>query len=301
MDSKKLTAVLAILLTTLFWGISFSSTKTLLAYMPPEQIAFCRLILAVLALGIIFFAGKHKRIERADLVRVLAGGFFGTVLYFIFENNGLRFTTAGTGSLIVATVPVLNVIAGTLFYGERHGYLRWAGVLLSFLGVYLIVRSGGDITLAHLRGNILVFLAACTWVVYTRINSPLTQKYSGLTLNLYQFSFGIVALGFLAIPRGFNPGIFSATVLLNLAYLGLCCSAAAYFLYLYALKHLGSATVTCYINMVPVFGVLGGAVLLKEVLGASQLLGGLVVILGVMLVTVSPAPRQKEEQEQAVA
>lgn len=296
MDSKKLTAVLAILLTTLFWGISFSSTKTLLSVMQAEQIAFFRLILAVAVLGIIFFAGKHKRVERQDIFRVLAGGFFGTFLYFIFENNGLRFTTAGTGSLIVATVPVLNVIAGTLFFGERHGYMRWIGVLLSFFGVYIIVSSGGDISLAHLRGNILVFLATCTWVVYTRINSPLTQKYGGLTLNLYQFSFGIVALGLMVLPSGFNPAVLSTNVLLNLAYLGLFCSAAAYFLYLYALKHLGSATVTCYLNMVPVFGVLGGAIILHEVLGTSQLLGGLVVILGVMLVTVSPAPRQREEQ-----
>jgi drug/metabolite transporter (DMT)-like permease len=288
----KIKAVLAILATTLFWGLSYSSTKVLLGSLSPVQIAFLRLILASFVLAAGFILARKSALKRSDLPRVAVGGIFGMFLYFIFENNGLRFTTAGTGSLIIATIPVLNVLAGALFFRENNSASRWLGVILSFFGVYLIIRSGRDgaLSLVNMRGNLLVFGAACSWVVFTRINDPLMQKYDSVTINLYQSVVGMLLLGALAVPSGINTAAFSGTVLFNLAYLGIFCSAVAYFFYLYALKSLGAAAITSFLNLVPVFGVLGGAIILKEALVAGQLLGGLVVIAGVTLVTMAGKP-----------
>lgn len=285
-------AVLAILATTLFWGLSYSSTKVLLESLLPAQIAFLRLILAVLVLGTAFFVTRNRIVAKADLPRVIAGGVFGTFLYFIFENNGLRFTTAGTGSLIIATIPVLNVLAGALFFKEKNTISRWLGVVLSFFGVYLIIHSGSDgaLSIANLRGNLLVFGAACSWVVYTRINEPLMEKYNSISINLHQSCVGVLLLALVALPSGLDVSVIRGSVLFNLAYLGIFCSAVAYFLYLYALKSLGTAAITSFLNLVPVFGVLGGAILLKEALVAGQLLGGAVVIAGVSLVTLAGKP-----------
>lgn len=282
-------SIFAIVATTLFWGLSYSSTKVLLGSLAPVEIAFLRLILAVIVLGSGFVLTGKKLIERADLPRIAAGAGFGTFLYFIFENNGLQFTTAGTGSLIIATIPVINVVAGAVLFGEKNTAKRWLGVMLSFIGVYLIIRSGSDgaLSFANLRGNLLVFGAACSWVAFTRINEPLMKRHDSISVNLHQSVVGVLLLGMLAVPSGLNLGALNGQVLFNLAYLGIFCSAVAYFFYLYALKNLGSATVTSYLNLVPVFGVLGGAVILKEALVAGQLLGGAVVIFGVSLVTMS--------------
>jgi drug/metabolite transporter (DMT)-like permease len=291
--TSKLRPVLAILATTLFWGLSYTSTKMLLDSLSPIQIAFFRLILATLVLGTSFVLTRKSFVSKADLPRVIAGGAFGMFVYFIFENNGLRFTTAGTGSLIIATIPVLNVLAGAFFFREKSTYSRWLGVVLSFLGVYLIIRSGSDgaLSLANMKGNLLVFGAACSWVVFTRINEPLMQKYDSISINLHQSLVGVLLLGVLTVPAGgMNMAVLSGPVLFNLAYLGIFCSAVAYFFYLYALKSLGSAAITSFLNLVPVFGVLGGAIILKEALVAGQLLGGLVVIIGVTLVTMAGKP-----------
>jgi drug/metabolite transporter (DMT)-like permease len=114
--SSRLRAVLAILATTLFWGLSYSSTKMLLGTLFPEQIAFLRLVLAATVLTASFIISRKGLIPRIDLARVMLGGAFGTLLYFLFENNGLRYTTAGTGSLIVSTIPVINVVAGAVLF-----------------------------------------------------------------------------------------------------------------------------------------------------------------------------------------
>lgn len=285
----RLPAVGAIFLTSLFWGISFSSTKILLETLVPAQIAFFRLVPAVLVLGAVFWASRQKFARGADLLRMGAGGLTGIFLYFLFENNGLRFTTAGTAALIVSIIPVLNVVAGALFFRERNPLRRWIGVILSFAGVYLIISSGDGnaLSFSNLKGNLLIFLAGCSWIFYTRINEPLSQRYSSLAMNFQQTLAGAVLMGLLVLPRGVNLSVFTPKVLLNLSFLGLFCSAAAFFLYLYALKSLGSTTVTTFLNLVPVFGVLGGAVFLKETLATGQIFGALTVILGVTLVTVS--------------
>lgn len=288
----KLRAILAILTTTLLWGLSYTSTKVLLDSLLPIQIAFFRMILAATVLSAIFLMTKKRLVHKIDLPRVIAGGAFGTFLYFVFENNGLRFTTAGTGSLIIATIPVLNVMAGAIFFREKNSLSRWLGVVLSFLGVFLIIRSGADgaLSLVNLRGNLLMFGAACSWVAYTRINEPLMEKYDSISINLHQSLVGLVLLGLFALPAGFDLSLFRGAVLFNLAYLGIFCSAIAYFLYLYALKILGSATITSFLNLVPVFGVLGGAVILHEALLVGQLLGGMIVIAGVSLVSLTGKP-----------
>lgn len=292
---RSFTAVLAIIFTTFLWGLSFSSTKVLLGTLAPEQIAFFRLVLSVAVLGGVFLATARQKVRPGDALRMAAGGVAGIFLYFLLENNGLRFTTAGTGSLIISTIPVLNVIAGSLFFNERQSGQRWLGVLLSFAGVFLIVRfgAGNDLALARIKGNLLVLLAACAWVAYTRINGPLLRSYSSLTITFYQSFTGMFLLGLLAVPRGIDWSKFTAAVSLNLAYLGLFCSAAAYFLYLYALKNLGSTTATTFLNLVPVFGVIGGVIILGEVLAAGQLTGAVMVVLGVSLVTVAGIRKEK--------
>lgn len=300
METKtRVTAIFAILATTIFWGLSYTSTKVLLGTVHPIQIAFYRLILASIVLGSFFFTTKRRAIQKKDLLRVAAGGIFGTFIYFLFENNGLQYTTASTGSLIIATIPVLNVIVGAVLYKERNTFIRWVGVLLSFLGVYLIIGSGSGhaFTIANMKGNLLVFGAACSWVAYTRINVPLMELYDSITVNLYQCVVGMVLLGVLTIPIGVDLAVLRGSVLFNLAYLGIFCSAVAYILYLYALKSLGAAAITSFINLLPVFGVLGGAVILHEALAAGQLVGGAVVIAGVSLVTMS---RQSVKTKAAV-
>ena len=285
----KLQAVLAIFATTLFWGLSYSSTKVLLDSLLPEQIAFYRLLIASAALGLLFVIAKKKPVHKKDLLRVAAGGFCGNFIYFLFENNGLRFTTAGMGSLIIATIPVLNVLAGAILFKEKHSPQRWLGVLFSFIGVYLLIRSGsdGNLSLTSLKGNLLVFGAACTWVIYTRLNEPLLRNYDSIVVNFYQAVVGRVVLGFSVLPQGADAALLQGKVAANLLYLGLFCSAAAYYLYLYALQELGTAVVTSFINLLPVIGVLGGAILLKEAVAAGQLLGGAIVIVGVSLVTMT--------------
>ena len=300
-DGRRVYALLSIFLTTFFWGISYSSTKLLLGSLTPAQIVFFRLVLAVMIVVVVFFGSRQKPARGKDLLKMIGGGFTGIFLYFLFETNGLRFTNAGTAALIISIIPVLNVIAGFFIFKERYSLRRWSGVFLSFAGVYLIIGAGSDgaLSLAHLQGNFLVFLAACSWVVFTRINEPLSHKYNNITINFHQSLTGVILLGLIVLPQGIDLALFNSPVIFNLAFLGIFCSAAAFFLYLYALKALGSATVTTFLNLIPVFGVLGGVIILGETMASGKIFGALTVFAGVIMVTVGgkdnlPAPKKED-------
>jgi drug/metabolite transporter (DMT)-like permease len=135
-------------------------------------------------------------------------------------------------------------------------------------------------------------LGACfSWVAYIVLSKKFIAGLSGLAVTSYQFMFGTLFLVPLAllerdswVPLGPGPW-------LNLLFLAILCSAAAYFLYLYGLFRLNPTTVSSYINLIPVIGALSGVVLLGERLLPQQVLGGIAVVAGVVIVNLRTGER----------
>jgi drug/metabolite transporter (DMT)-like permease len=76
----------------------------------------------------------------------------------------------------------------------------------------------------------------------------------------------------------------------NILYLGVFCSALAFFLYLFALKSLSSTVITSFINLVPFVSVLGARIFLGEPVSWTKLLGGILTVTGVYLVSSQDMP-----------
>lgn len=295
---NRVLAFLAIIFTILFWGFSYISTKALLQTLSPFQVAAGRFLLAAGILLLISLATGHlEPIKGRDWPRLLFSAFSGIFIYFIFENSGLLLTTAGMGSLIIATIPVLNVIAENIFLRKHSGSKTWIGVILSAGGVFLVIRGGASFSGASFVGNLLVIGAAISWVIYTLLNQPLSQKYDAFSLNLYQTLFGAMLLFVLAWFEGRPIPVLKADILLNIGFLAFCCSALGYLFYNYALRRLGSTVVTTFINFIPVCGVLGGILILGEPFSLEQMIGGLVILGGVMLVSINGKSKKIESPE----
>ncbi|MGE5592311.1 MAG: DMT family transporter [Betaproteobacteria bacterium] len=302
-------ALAAILFTTVVWGLSFISTKTaLVAGLTPVQIAFARFSVAsalFIALRAAPFLRARERAPRGRRarpgpgasggLRVLIGGILGVPVYFMLENSGLRLTSASTASLITGTAPVINALAVVTLLRGTVTSSQWAGIAMSCAGVYAIAHA--DLTSAlsgqATLGNTLIFLSACAWVAYTMINKPLLSYYDNLTLNTWQTLAGTLFLLPFALHDGLPIATWSLEIWLNILYLGAICSALAYVFYLFALDQLGSTAVTSCLNLVPVFGVLGGALLLGEPLSWTKALGGALALAGAYLVTVGNGPARR--------
>jgi drug/metabolite transporter (DMT)-like permease len=97
-----------------------------------------------------------------------------------------------------------------------------------------------------------------------------------------QLAAGVLLLPFIALsPPTVTP---TALVAASILALGLVCGAVAYVLYFRLIADIGATGALTVTYLIPVFGVLWGALLLGEPLSASMLAGGALVILGTVFV-----------------
>ena len=291
MSKNKFLAVLAITFTAVIWGLSFPSIKVSVAEIPPMTLALARFLLASVVLVLFLrWMEPSTRLAGKDMPLMGLAGFIGVTAYFFFENHGVNLTTASAASLIIGTIPILTLVADYLFCGNKLSPMKIFSVVLSTFGVYLVVAVNRvqDLTGGSLWGDILMFGAALSWVVYTLVTRPLGQRYSKLAVVTYQTLFGTMSIVPFALLEYGSWQPVSGVVWLNVVFLGLFCSALGYYLYVYAMDGLGVSVVSMFINLIPVVAVAGGYFILQETVTWTQVMGGVVIILSVYLATWQP-------------
>jgi drug/metabolite transporter (DMT)-like permease len=281
-------------LVAIIWGLSFLSIKVSVAVLPPMTLASARFALAVAVLPLLAWAAKEKLgIAWRDVPILAAGGLVGVTIYFLCENNGVARLSASESSLVIGTIPVCTLLAERAFIGTKMSGRTWVGTALSVAGVTLIVlRSGvGGESPSDPVGYLFMAGAALSWVAYAFLTKPVAARYGKINVTFWQSLFGLVGcLPFAFAERGSGAPI-SLKVALNVAYLGLLCSAAGYWLYMSAMDVLGAGKTSVFINLVPVVSVVAAYFILGERLGAGQLAGGAVAVAGVYLATIPPRSR----------
>lgn len=275
------------IVVVIVWGLSFVSTKSVFnAGFPPMTTAFVRFFLA----SLILFPIHRKlypqvRLAREHRLNLVFSGLLGVSLYFVFENWGIKLSSASSAALIIGAIPVFVALAEHVFFRNRVTWYQGVGIAISLAGVYLLVQGTVDRTRNMLVGNLLMLGACLSWVVYNILSRNLQRTLPGISLVAYQSAVGTAFLLPLALLEYRSWLVGGPAVWLNILYLSLFCSATAYFLYLYGLKRLGAVVVSSYINLIPLVGALGGVLILHERLTGLQVAGGAVVLAGVAMVS----------------
>lgn len=286
-NKQQLLANLAMLITVLFWGISFISIKITVSEVPPITMALIRFIMASAILVVITRKLEPaSELKKEDRIRMLAAGFLGITLYFYFENTGVKMTTASNASLISSIIPITAIALDMIIFKTKPSVLKFVGMGCAVAGAYLAVTANGQLSFnsATFKGNLFMVFAMLAWSIYTLMNKALQDKYSGLFLTTCQTLFGTILL----VPASFMEyrqwHLFSITAFYHILFLAVCCSAIAYFLYIFALKRLDVAITTLYLNLTPVVGVISGYLILGETVLPVQLLGGVIIILVIIAI-----------------
>jgi drug/metabolite transporter (DMT)-like permease len=184
----------------------------------------------------------------------------------------------------------VTIAAASLLFGERLSPVRWTGVGLALLGVWIVVTRGQPLAAAGEAlgaGEWMMFGAICAWAAYTLIGRSVLAGLTPLAATTWAALFGTAMLLVVAAPdlgqverAAITPGVLAAV-----AYLGLLGTGLAFVWYYRALQVLGPSRTVIFNNLVPVFGAGFGVGLLGEPLTASMLLGGAIALTGVMIVT----------------
>jgi drug/metabolite transporter (DMT)-like permease len=284
MNGSRLMGFLAIICTTVLWGLSFISIKVTVAVIPPLTLALFRFLIAsVILLFLLKKVEPATKLARGDILLMALSGLLGVTVFNDFQNIGIKMTTASAASMIIAAIPILTVVGELLAFKTKLSWIKIISVILSMGGVYCIVASSQQTSQEGFLGNLFMLGAAVSWVVYTLITRPLSTRYSQLAVVTYQILFGTLALISFAFFETWEWQSVDYSIIIHLIYLGVFCSALANYLYVYAMRILEVSSVSLFINLIPVISVFGGFTILQEAVSGMQILGGVVILFSVYL------------------
>jgi len=287
--SKGKTAILTelyLLLAVFFLGTNPVAVKLAVREIPPLPFVALRFVAAgLLLLAVARVFGGRGAPQARDLAALAGVGALGVGLNNVAFTLGVSMTTASDTALIYAAVPVWGMLLGLALGLERPERRGVAGVALAFLGVALIVWSGGGEAGSSLEGNLLVALATVCWGSYAVLSLPLLRAYPPVVVAAYTMLFGGLAAVPAALPGLLEPGWLGAggTAWAATAYSTLLVAAFGFWAWQRGVSQTGANRVLVYQYLITLVGVASGVVLLGEGLSPARLAGGAVVLAGVYL------------------
>lgn len=279
-------AVVALLTAVLLWSSSFIALKIAMAVYDPTFVIFGRMMLA--SLCFLFFIPNFKKqiIRKGDFKWLFFMAFCEPCMYFIFESQALTLTSASQAGMICATLPLLMAVAARFILNEKLSRKTLLGFALAVCGgIWLSISSESSESAPNpALGNFLEFLAMCCAVGYMTVLKKMTAHYSTLFLTAFQAFMGaIFYLPLLALPSTDIPTVFDPLAAGSIIYLGICITIGAYGLYNFGMSKLPANQTTAYVNLIPVFTLFLGWLILDETFTSVQFIAAALVMGGVII------------------
>lgn len=278
--------------------VATSSAATLIklaqaADVPSIFIASGRLTIAALILTPAMLHNENYRnqirsLSRSDLRLTLWSGVF-LAIHFAAWVSSLKYTTVLISIVLVSTTPLWVALLEVLFLKARLSRLIIGGLVIAFIGGLVIGLSGTNASQAEggndLQGALLSLIGAFAVAVYLIIGRRVRSR---LTLAPYIWLvYGTAALSLLAVLTVTRTAVLGYELkgYVWILALALFPQLVGHSSFNYALAYLPATLVSVAGQMEPVFGSILAIVILSEIPVFGQVIGGVIIILGVLLST----------------
>jgi drug/metabolite transporter (DMT)-like permease len=270
--------VVALVLVTAVWGVTFVQVKDAVAIYPLFAFLAIRFAIATLTLAVPA-APRLRSLVRRDAAEL---AFLGVLLAagFALQTEGLRHTTVSNTGFITGLYVVLTPLLTLALFRERLHLGGWLGALLAVAGLAMLSGVHGS----HLLGDGLVLASALVQAGqivavgrYARRIDATALVFVQLLVSCLGFAVLAAALGQLdAAPRGW-------TVWGALLVTGVFASALAYLVQAWVQKRTTAARAALVFTLESPFAGLFGYLLEDDRLGALGWGGCAVILAGIVV------------------
>jgi drug/metabolite transporter (DMT)-like permease len=275
----------AAVLVICLWGSVYSALRVALQAIPAGPLAFLRLAIATLVLGLYGLTRGARIPDRSHWPRIAAIGFVGFAAYLVLLNIGQRTVNAGTASFIINTGPAMSALLAVLFLKERLTPAGAFGIVLSLLGIALLISSSGrGWQLEFSAGGLLLLMAAMAQATHFVLQKSALRLLSAYEVTLWSMCVATIVLGPFAMDAATALMHAPKHVTAAVIYLGIFPSAVAHLSWTFVLAHMPASKATSLLMLVSPMAVLIGGLWLGESLSTLAWVGGALALLGVALV-----------------
>ena len=294
MIRKILFADLCLLFVALIWGLNPPVMKLALYDVTPMVFNALRMFVAAIASGIILYATRsYKRFAPGDLWKLIKYSLIGYAGFQILLISRLRYTSSTNSALIFALLPVSVLLIGRFSKAEKVSKAVLVGISVSLGGVLLIIiNTGQSFSLANnnLIGSMLLLIGQGFYGYYTVFSKDMLDKYSINQVSFFVILFTCIFFLVVAIPDLWRTNLSQITsrALVCSLFSGVLSVSVGNFLWIWGTTIIGSTRTAVYSNVSPVFAAIGGYILLGETITLLQVIGGVIIFVGLYLSKESP-------------
>ncbi len=277
-----------LIIVNLIYGANFSIAKTIMPkFILPNAFIVLRVSFAAILYWIIFKLFLKETIQKTDLKRFFACGFFGIAANQILFFKGISLTSSVHGALIMITTPIITLILSKFILKETLSFRKLAGIILGMVGAGLLIWSNQNGTSqGNLKGDLFVLLNAICYAIFLIIVKPLMQKYHPLTVificflmgSPWVFLFGVEDA--LSIEWSLIPTVYY----LNIFFILFGATFLVYLLNALAIKKVSPTVVSSYIYLQPLFAIVIVLLYQLEKITFDIYIYGFLIALGLFLI-----------------
>ncbi|MDB9761115.1 DMT family transporter [Pelagibacteraceae bacterium] len=287
MKQAKVIDVFLLLLLGGIWGSSFFNIKIATYSYEPYTLALIRVILATVTMLAVSFIYKIKIYAFSnDWSTYALVGVCNITIPFALIAIGTNKIDSYLAAMLMSTTPITGAILAHFFIkDEKITFLKSLGIILGFTGILLLFFDKIIINESNYLFVLIILLGSTFYSISGILILKKLKKLGNINVTTSTLIWSVITLLPLSLileePFKSTPTLAST---LSLIYLGVIATGFAWWLRFKILSNNGIVFQTQVAYLIPIFGVIFGALILDEQITWKVLVSLIIIISGIYIV-----------------
>ena len=266
-------------------SVSLSAIFVKLANADAGVIAFYRMLFSVLIMlpwFILKYRHEIKKLSKKDWIFSSIAGVF-LAFHFILWFESLNYTSIASSTVLVTMQPLFAFLGTYIFFKEKVTLKTLLTGSIAIIGSVLISWGDFRISGTAFYGDILAIIACALVTGYLLFGQDVRQRLSLVTYTMVVYSISTMTLFTYIIIKGESFGPYPMTNWIWFLLLAIIPNLLGHNLFNWSLKWVSANVISIAILFEPVGAAILAIIVFNEYLTITQIMGGVIVIIGIML------------------
>ena len=277
---------------TLIYGLNHTVAKNVMpVYIGPYAFILLRVIGASILFWTVSLFIKTEKIDKKDWPRIILCSFLGMVINMLAFFKGLELSTPDNSSVMITLSPIIVFIFSAILLKEKIESMKAFGIASGFVGALILVlytaKTGVNAPNIPM-GNLLFIVNSFAYGLYLVLVKPLISKYNIITLLKWLFLLGVI-MNFPVTISQFSEVEWTnlplKEAIIPMAFVVIGTTFFTYLFNAYALTKLTASSVSSFIYLQPIVGIVFAISTKSDSLTLISFVGMILIFIGIYLVT----------------
>jgi len=277
---------------TLIYGLNHTVAKNVMpVYIGPYAFILLRVIGASILFWTVSLFIKTEKIDKKDWPRIILCSFLGMVINMLAFFKGLELSTPVNSSVMITLSPIIVFIFSAILLKGKIESMKAFGIASGFVGALILVlytaKTGVNAPNIPM-GNLLFIVNSFAYGLYLVLVKPLISKYNIITLLKWLFLLGVI-MNFPVTISQFSEVEWTnlplKEAIIPMAFVVIGTTFFTYLFNAYALTKLTASSVSSFIYLQPIVGIVFAISTKSDSLTLISVVGMILIFIGIYLVT----------------